>query len=68
MTKSEAENLMELLLSIDKPINEATQITFDMDNEEEGKQMRMHLAKIVSEAFRSMMPIIKQYPDLDPNT
>ena len=67
MNKTEASELMGYLLALDAPINAATKLTQSLDNIEEAREIRRRLAKIVTSAYETMIPIISEYPELDPN-
>jgi hypothetical protein len=67
MDKDIAKRLMEDLIALSDPINAATQLTKEIENIEEQKELRRGLARVMSEIYDLMMPIIRQFPDLDPD-
>lgn len=67
MTKDIAKLLMNTLLLLDDPLQKATEITDQIDDENERKMMRRGVGEIGLKIYEDLMvPIIKQYPDLNP--
>lgn len=67
MQRTIAEKLMKIMLSIDEPLNMATELTDEIEDPEEAKLIRRGIAEIGSKVFSGVMiPIIRQYRDLDP--
>jgi len=67
MERAIAEDLMKILLSLDAPLNLATELTKRISDVEERKLIRRGLGEIGGHIFTEiMLPIIRQYPDLDP--
>jgi hypothetical protein len=58
---------MGYLLALDDPLNEATALTQSMEDQEEAKEIRIKLAKIITSAYDAMLPIIREHPELEPN-
>jgi hypothetical protein len=55
------------LLSLDEPLNKATEIAKQIADLEERKLIHRGLGDVVGRIFTDIMvPIIRQYPDLDP--
>lgn len=67
MNRDVAERMMEDLLSLSGPINSVTHLTKQIENIDEQQEIRRRLAGIMSEVYDLMMPIIRQFPDLDPD-
>lgn len=61
-----SENIIGLLLGFSNPINELTDLS-DKLTLDEAKELRLHLGKIMIEIDEIMVPILHQYPDLDPD-
>lgn len=67
MERTVAEQLMGLLLSLDKPLNAATSLTQEISDPVEQKAVRRGIGEITGRVYTDLMrPIIRQYPDLDP--
>jgi len=59
--------LIKLFLEIDKPLNAATELTWGISDQKEQKTIRRGIAEITSRIYTDLMlPIIRQYPELDP--
>lgn len=67
MTYSEAEILMGYLRALDEPLNGATEITMSLEDADEAAEIRRKLAKIITSTYEAMLPIIREYPDLNPD-
>jgi len=66
--KEIAKKLMELFLSLEKPLNKATDLTSKINDVIEKKAVRKVIGEITGRIYTDfMMPVIKQYPDLDPD-
>ena len=58
---------MKIMLSIDEPLSVATELTDEIEDPEEARLIRRGIAEVVSKVFSGVMiPIIRQYRDLDP--
>ena len=67
MKKNTAKQLMDIFLSLDEPLNAATAITDNIDDEKERKMLRKTIGEIGGKIYTDLMrPIIRQYPALDP--
>ena len=67
MEKNIAKLLMDSLLVLDEPLNRATELTDQINDEEERKRFRKGIGEIGGRVYTDLMvPIIRQYPDLDP--
>ena len=67
MKKDIAKRIMECLLKLDGPLNEATDLSSKIEDEEEQKTIRRGIGEIGGRVYTDlMMPIIAQYPELDP--
>jgi hypothetical protein len=67
MKIDEASKLMEYLLALSEPLNNATELTKSINDPEEAKEVRRRLAGIMSSVYEAMLPIIREYPELDPD-
>jgi hypothetical protein len=68
MERHIAEKLMQLFLKAGEPLNEATDIINHIESEEEQKSLRRPIGQIIGKTYTDLMiPIIKEYPDLDPD-
>lgn len=66
MKKNIAEQLLKCLLDLDNPFNKATELTFQIEDEQEAQAIRRIMGEITGKVYVDiMMPIIKQYPDLE---
>lgn len=69
MDRNLAELLMKELLAMNGPLNSATHLSGRIDSEDERRQFRGGLAEVMNHIYIDLMrPIIKQYPDLDPDS
>ena len=67
MKKNIAKLIMEILLSLDKPLNTVTELTDQIEDEKERKILRKGIGEIGGIIYTDLMiPIIRQYPELDP--
>jgi hypothetical protein len=67
MDRIVAEQLMELLLALDGPLNRATELTEKITDLEERKVVRRGIGEITARAYTDLIrPIVRQFPDLDP--
>lgn len=58
---------MRNLLALDEPLNSAAMLVDKIPNKEEQKEFRRGLGEIVGRIYTDLMlPITRQYPDLDP--
>lgn len=68
MERRIGEKLMQLLLSLDEPLNEATALSRELADPEEQKAVRRVIGEVTGRIYTDLMvPIIRQYPDLDPD-
>jgi hypothetical protein len=68
MERRVAELLMAQLSQLDRPLNAATQITDQIVDGAERKQFRRGIGEIISKVYTELMrPIVREYPDLDPD-
>jgi hypothetical protein len=68
MERRVAELLMAQFLQLDGPLNSATQITDQIANDTERKQFRRGIGELMSRVYAELMlPIVREYPDLDPD-
>jgi hypothetical protein len=68
MDRSIAEQLMQCYLALDGPLNSATILSDSIENQEEKSLVRRGVASVTAKIFIDLMrPIIRQYPDLDPD-
>jgi hypothetical protein len=67
MKKDVAKLIMDCLLELDGPLNKVTALSNKIENEEERKIIRRGIGEIGGRVYTDlMMPIIRQYPDLEP--
>jgi hypothetical protein len=68
MDRTVAEKLMKDLMALTNPLNSATAAASQITNEEEQASFRRSIGEIMNAVYVDLMrPIIKQYPDLDPD-
>ncbi len=64
-----AELLMRDLLALSGPLNSATLLTNQIADKDERERSRRAIGTIMNEVYTNlMMPIIRQYPELDPDS
>ena len=67
MDRNVGELLMSNLLAFDEPLNSSATLVNQIPNKEEQKEFRRGIGEIVGRIYTDLMlPIIRQYPDLDP--
>jgi len=67
MDRATAEQLMKSLLALDGPLNRATELTEMITDPEERKAMRRSIGELTLQAYTDLIrPIVRQFPDLDP--
>lgn len=67
MDRPTAKRMIELLLSLDVPLNEASALTETIADTEERRAVRRALGDITARAYTDLIrPIVRQFPDLDP--
>ncbi len=68
MDRQIAEQLMKSILDLSAPLNLATSLTAQIDDKELQAKMRKAIGEIMNTAYIDLMrPIVRQYPDLDPD-
>ena len=68
MDKQLAEQLMKKLHSLSVPFNDAAELIEQIPDEDEKKRFRRGLGELMGRAYTDLMiPILRQYPDLDPD-
>ena len=68
MERSIAEKLMKDLMALTDPLNSATEVTTQIADKEEQASFRRSIAEIMNTVYVDLMrPIIKQFPDLNPD-
>jgi len=67
MDRAIAEKLMAALMRFTEPFNDITELTGEITDERERKDFRRPLGEIGVRLYTAMLPIIRQYPDLDPD-
>ena len=68
MDRETAESLMASLLKLSEPLNSATHAINRISDKEEQAKARRVIGEIMNKTYTElMMPIIRQYPDLDPD-
>ena len=69
MDKSVATQMIRAALSIGEHLNRLTDLCFDISNEGDQREFRKSLGEAMGLLCTDiMMPIIKEHPDLDPDT
>lgn len=67
MDRRIAEQLIDLALALDGPLNQATALSLQIEDLEERKAVRRVIGETTGRLYTDLMvPIIRQYPDLDP--
>ena len=68
MQKDVAELLVGNILSLGKDLNKLSEISMHIEDDQERKIFRKHLGQIMASLNMDLlMPIITQYPALDPD-
>jgi hypothetical protein len=68
MEKSRAKAIVEAIHAIDVPLNKLHEISERLPTEADKKEFRRYLGTAIGMLYTDiMMPIIKEYPDLDPD-
>jgi hypothetical protein len=68
MERETAEKLMAVLIDFEKPMNEAAALIETVSGNAEREELRRGLAEVITRTFTDLMvPIIRQYPELDPD-
>jgi len=68
MERKIAEKLMKIFNSLGDPLNEASLQIEQISDDKEKKVLRRGLAEIMGRIFTDLeIPIIREYPDLDPD-
>jgi hypothetical protein len=68
MKRNVAIPLMDLLTALGEPLNRAAQLIEQIEDEEERKTFREGIGGIMAHIFTDLeFPIIRQYPELDPD-
>lgn len=68
MEREIAEKLMKVLEEFSEPFNRATELIAEISSQEEQRALRRGLAQSITTLdTQVMIPIIRQYPDLDPD-
>jgi CRISPR/Cas system endoribonuclease Cas6 (RAMP superfamily) len=68
MEKSDAEAMMKSLLMMGDHLNKLEEFSKQLSTTEEEKRFRRHLGEVMAGIYVDLMlPIIKKFPDLDPD-
>ena len=68
MDRSVAELLMKDMLAMSEPLNSITILCERIGDTEERKTFRRGVGQLMDKLYADLMlPIIRQYPDLDPD-
>lgn len=68
MEKKVAELLMKNLLALSEPLNSATTLIDQISSKDEQAALRRGLGELMGRIYTDLMiPIIEQYPELDPD-
>ena len=68
MDRLTASSIIEIVLRIGDELNKIDQLVRDITNEDERKALLTSLANVIIEFDASLIrPIVRKYPDLDPD-
>ena len=68
MDKKVAKSLMASFFAMSEPLNAASDLIDEIDDMAEQKTFREGVGRIMGSLYTDLMvPIIRQYPDLDPD-
>ena len=68
MNRNIAENLMTGISLLDSALDRNAHIIESIEDEAERKEFRLAIATVIGEVYLQLIvPIVKQYPDLDPD-
>lgn len=68
MDRNTAVLIVESILSLSCDLNQLTLLSNKIENESEKKQLRKNLAEVMTQLHvEILLPIFKDYPDLDPD-
>lgn len=68
MDRETAVQLMRVYSQLSEPFNLATEIIGKLPDEEEQKRLRRPLGQMMADVWTELMlPIVKQFPELDPD-
>jgi hypothetical protein len=68
MDKNVAKLLMKKLLEVGGSLSSVTLLVNEIDDKDEQKHLRKSIGEIMSRLYTELMvPIIREYPDLDPD-
>ena len=66
--RNTAALIVESILSLSCDLNQLTLLSNKIENESEKKQFRKNLAEVMTQLHvEILLPIFKDYPDLDPD-
>jgi hypothetical protein len=67
MDRATAIALIQHLRALDGPLNSATELTRDIADPDERRRIRRELGQLILQIHANLtLPIVRQYPDLDP--
>ena len=68
MERAIAKQLMRTLAAMNEQLNSATSLTAQIDSKDEQESLRRAIGNVVQMIYIDLMrPVIRQYPDLDPD-
>ncbi|MBI3900351.1 MAG: nuclear receptor NHR-99 [Gammaproteobacteria bacterium] len=68
MDRKTAEQLMKNFVALTGPLNAATSLANNIADKDEQSAVRREIGKVMGRIYTELMtPIIRQYPDLDPD-
>ena len=68
MDRKTAERLMGEMLALGGPLDSATEIVDQIADKDERSNLRREIGELMGAIYTNiMLPIIRQYPDLDPD-
>lgn len=68
MKKDSAEALMTKLLELSQAMDDVCSLIDQLDSEEEKKELRRGMSGMLADVYTELMrPIIRRFPELDPD-
>ncbi len=68
MDRAIGERLMERLLALTAPLNDAVALIEQIGDERQRLELRRGIGEVMGRVYTDLMvPIIREYPDLDPD-
>ncbi len=68
MDRQTAEEIIQVLVQLDSHFSRASELTRRIEDQNEQLEIRQGLGDVIGRVYTEiMMPILRQYPDLDPD-